>query len=86
MYRLLLLMMLSGSVLAAEVQEPALKSNGCPSSTPTEATIEISTNAPAPGAPPALKSSEAGAAEPDQRPRARSRGPAWHSFLPGMFK
>lgn len=87
MYRFLLLALLSGPAFAAEIQEPALKStNGCPSSAPAEGPVELSANSPAPGAPPALKSSDSIGSEPDQRPRARSRGPAWHSFLPGMFK
>lgn len=86
MYRLLLpLMLLSGSALAVETVEPANEGSGCPSRAPVEAVTQVSSPPPPPGAAPALKAGEPGG-EAEQRPKARTRGPAWHSFLPGMFK
>jgi hypothetical protein len=86
MYRLLLLLLLSGPALATESVDGEGKQAGCPTSSQIEAPVDVPAPATRPGAPPALKSSDGAVAEPDQRPRARSRSPAWHSFLPGMFK
>lgn len=86
MYRLVLpLMLLSGSALAVETVEPANEGNACPSRTPVESVSQPSPPLPQTGAAPALKAGET-AGETDQPRKARSRGPAWHSFLPGMFK
>lgn len=86
MYRLFLpLMLLSGSALAVETAEPANAGSDCPSRAPVEAVTQVSPPPTPPGATPALKSGEPGS-EADQRPKSRSRSPAWHSFLPGMFK
>jgi hypothetical protein len=85
MYRLLLpLMLLSGSALAVESAEPTSEGNGCPARIPVEAVAQPVATLPQSGAA-ALKPGESGG-EVDQRPKTRSRSPAWHSFLPGMFK
>lgn len=86
---LLCLVLFGGSALAAESGGAATAPRGCPSEAATESTDAAGTPLPAttPAAPPALKpASDASAGESAPAPRVRSRGAAWHSFLPGMFK
>ncbi len=86
---LLFLILFGGTALAAESSGATAAPRGCPSETAAAPADAGGTplTATAPTAPPALKpSGDASAAESAPAPRVRSRGAAWHSFLPGMFK